>query len=400
MLDIPSGDARPPFVRGPFIHMTFDDQLHRAFDTLTDRLHDDLRRHVQVAVDALATAHAEREAEQSRDVEIARAGAAEEIAAVRAEAAAEIEAAKVSAAREIDALHATLARELDAALEASAAREAEAVAQVRATAAADADAAAKASAAALEGAVAAAREHAMSGARVAAGDRLLDAVRSIGRARSLSETLDALVGCAAREAERAAVFTVRGNTLHGWRFIGFGVLDDDPRANVPSDGRGLASRARETRNVAADDRGCAVPIALAADVVAVLYAEDGDPIALELLARHAERSIEALVAFKAARAVVNDLRPSGEPPSPAGRDDEDVAARRYARLLVSEIRLYHEPEIAAGRRERNLSARLGGEIARARSLYEQRIPSHVRQHAPYFDEELVRTLADGDSTLL
>src|SRR4029079_5317459 len=65
-----------------------------------------------------------------------------------------------------------------------------------------------------------------------------------------------------------------------------------------------------------------------------------------------------------------------------------------------EIKLYHEDSIAAGRRDRDLGSRLGGEIARARVLYEQRVPPHVRARAPYFDDELVRTLADGDQSLL
>ena len=80
--------------------------------------------------------------------------------------------------------------------------------------------------------------------------------------------------------------------------------------------------------------------------------------------------------------------------------DDDSAARRYAKLLVSEIKLYHSAEVAAGRRERDLGTRLGGEIARARTLYEQRVPAQVRAAADYFHEELVRTLAEGDARLL
>ena len=53
-----------------------------------------------------------------------------------------------------------------------------------------------------------------------------------------------------------------------------------------------------------------------------------------------------------------------------------------------------------GRRDRDLATRLGGEIARARVLYEQRVPPHVRQRADYFHDELVRTLANGDASLL
>ena len=80
--------------------------------------------------------------------------------------------------------------------------------------------------------------------------------------------------------------------------------------------------------------------------------------------------------------------------------EEDTSARRYARLLVSEIKLYHESAVIDGRRDRDLAARLGGEITRARVMYEQRVPPHVRERADYFQDELVKTLANGDASLL
>ena len=76
------------------------------------------------------------------------------------------------------------------------------------------------------------------------------------------------------------------------------------------------------------------------------------------------------------------------------------SARRYARLLVSEIKLYHEPAVIDGRRDRDLATRLGGEIARARVMYEQRVPPTCASARDYFHDELVRTLADGDASLL
>jgi len=33
-------------------------------------------------------------------------------------------------------------------------------------------------------------------------------------------------------------------------------------------------------------------------------------------------------------------------------------------------------------------------------MYEQRVPPHVRDRADYFREELVRTLCNGDASLL
>src|SRR5207248_6100012 len=161
-------------------------------------------------------------------------------------------------------------------------------------------------------------------------------------------------------------------------------------------------------------RRVAVPIAISGQVVAVLYADEGyerdepGPVApgweaaVEILARHAARSLEALTAFKTARAVSE--RAVSQPATSADtgnrQSDADEAARRYARLLVSEIKLYHEADVVAGRRERNLTTRLGGEIERARVLYEERVPAQVRLRTDFFQAELVRTLADGDATLL
>ena len=310
--------------------MTFDEQLRQAFEALSDRLQDDIRREVQIAVD-------------------------------------EALAAK------------------------SAADSAQAVAAVD------------------------------------NNTRLLDSVQWLARARSLGEALDTLASAAAREAPRVAVLTVRGGRAHGWRFIGFGALDEAPPVNLMFDDAGIIATAARDNVVAVGQPApafaaldaavpsLAVPLALAGDVVAILYADAGstnpdspnqgsrlNAEALEILARYTARSIESLTAFKVARSLAI-APPAPERSAPAVDKDggEDVAgARRYARLLVSEIKLYHEDSIAAGRRDRDLGSRLGGEIARARVLYEQRVPPHVRARAPYFDDELVRTLADGDQSLL
>jgi hypothetical protein len=62
--------------------------------------------------------------------------------------------------------------------------------------------------------------------------------------------------------------------------------------------------------------------------------------------------------------------------------------------------MFNEPLVDAGRRSRDLLSRLSGEIERARRLYEARVSPDVRARTEYFDQELVRTLADGDSSLL
>jgi len=160
----------------------------------------------------------------------------------------------------------------------------------------------------------------------------------------------------------------------------------------------------------------ALPVTVGGSVVAVLYGDaprldapsDSSrwPAMLDVLARHASRVLEAMTVQQAAgltlpRPVARGSH--GSLPGPleqSGTGTEEDAARRYARLLFSEIRMYNEPVVEAGRRSRDLLSRLGGEIERARQLYEARIPASVSARSIYFEQELVRTLADGDRSLL
>ena len=165
-----------------------------------------------------------------------------------------------------------------------------------------------------------------------ARERLLDAVRAIDRARSLTEIFDALAAGAGREAPRAAVLLVRDAALRSWRFSGFapslnashdteltlphaGVVGDAIASLTPAS----AERADPTPSVPFDlpngRRRIAVPLAMSGHAVAVVYADEGpadDPergsaagweAAVEILARHAARALEALTAFKAARSL-------------------------------------------------------------------------------------------------
>jgi hypothetical protein len=232
------------------------------------------------------------------------------------------------------------------------------------------------------------------GFEASSAGRLHDAIRRIDAARSLTGILDALVTAARSEATSVEVWLSHGGRRHHWRAPG----SDDAAQERPSG-------------------SLVVPIAIAGSDVAFLYADVRDDgttqveqrtANLELLTRYAARSLEALTAFKTARALTQaaDARaePSRETADDASEEDasgeEEISARRYARLLVSEIKLYHEPAVIDGRRDRDLATRLGGEITHARVIYEQRVPPHVRERADYFHDELVRTLADGDAGLL
>jgi chemotaxis protein histidine kinase CheA len=265
--------------------------------------------------------------------------------------------------------------------------------------------------------------------------RLADAIRNLDEARGLSEVLERLVQCSGHEVDRAAVLLVKGERLTGWRLAGFApggpsaksidlgveeaglagaVLTSGVPASRPSDaadGPGLPPFAGN----AGDRHAMALPVRVGGEVVAVLYADaprvnepSSDarwPAILEVLARHASRVLEAMTVQQAAGLSLPRPMARGShtavpgPVEQAGKGDEE-AARRYARLLLSEIRMYHEPIVDAGRRSGDLMSRLQGEIERARKLYEARVPESVQARAEYFDQELVRTLAGGDRTLL
>ncbi len=299
---------------------------------------------------------------------------------------------------------------------------------------------------ALKEAVSAARVRERD-AEMAGVTRLLESIRGLDGASSLSEVLDALALASAREAARAAVVVLRADRIIGWKMSGFGPRDAQPKSiDLPLGESGVigmavgAARAVTTRDsqsaavgpgfetLAADRMGLAVPVIVGGRVVAVVYADgvtldgherpvpSGWPEVIEVLARHAGRCLEALTTQRAAAAPPRIQMPAtpaapghtATPPAaitPPGAmsqiaDGLADAAKRTARLLVSEIRLFHEPAVHEGRRERNLMQRLAPEIEKARMAYNEQVPAGVRSRTDFFHQELVRTLAGGDATLL
>jgi hypothetical protein len=257
-----------------------------------------------------------------------------------------------------------------------------------------------------------------------ARERLTAAFDAIDRARSLTDVLDALLDAARAEAGAAQLWLRRGDRLHAWRSPGgleaagtetppaiedgvaltisgqtVAVLVTDSELAAQNPEPGTANAERRTSNAEPRTSNAEPRTSNAEPPTSNAERRTSN---LSLLARYASRSLEALTAFKTVRALTHRAQAGGGP-TPTGEEppsDEDIAARRYARLLVSEIKLYHEPAVIEGRRDRDLAGRLGGEITRARVLYEQRVPAHVRARADYFHDELVRTLADGDASLL
>jgi hypothetical protein len=277
---------------------------------------------------------------------------------------------------------------------------------------------------------------------LAAMERLVTAFRRLDEGQSLSQLLDVLAAESARETPRSAVFVVRGRNLQGWSFSGFDAAPRDARGVtfaldvIPDFERVIDQGARaEVHHTAFlgddsgplnfitlrnEDVGVAVPVIVGGQVAALVYADDGAdldrpapaswPEAIELLARHAARCLEAQTAIRAARLSnggqsaqsVRTAVGSAASAVVASTVDSPYAeehARRYARLLISDVRLKNETAVRLGREARDLWRRLQPEIATARESFNERVSPSVLQRDRIFEEELVRTLADGDDSL-
>jgi hypothetical protein len=253
---------------------------------------------------------------------------------------------------------------------------------------------------------------------------LLAGIRAIDDAVSLSDALAATVRAAALEAPRVVLFIVNGTQLQEWPVAGVrgvnigsiasggpdaGLLGEVVRRNeTMSCGRNGGPPAPAFAALPPNRIAVAIPFVLGGRPVAVLYADEGTDgegtagwqEAVQILGRHAAAYIAYLTAMRSAQAVQAMHGTAGGGDAAAEGGDEAQGARRYARLLVSEIKLYNEDAVRHGRDRRDLLERLKPEIARARRLYDERVPASVQARDAYFHQELVQTLADGDQSLL
>jgi hypothetical protein len=83
-------------------------------------------------------------------------------------------------------------------------------------------------------------------------------------------------------------------------------------------------------------------------------------------------------------------------------EDADVhrKAQRFARLLVDEIKLYNQAKVAEGRRNKDLYDRLKEDIDKSRGTFQKRYGSTVAASVDYFQNELVRSLAEDDLSIM
>jgi hypothetical protein len=75
-------------------------------------------------------------------------------------------------------------------------------------------------------------------------------------------------------------------------------------------------------------------------------------------------------------------------------------AQRFARLLMDEIKLYNQARVSEGRKNKDLYDRLKEDIEKSRATYLKRYGNTSAVSADYFNQELIRSLAEDDVSLL
>jgi hypothetical protein len=83
-------------------------------------------------------------------------------------------------------------------------------------------------------------------------------------------------------------------------------------------------------------------------------------------------------------------------------EDADVhrKAQRFARLLVDEIKLYNQAKVAEGRRNKDLYDRLKEDIDKSRGTFQKRYGNTAAASVDYFQQELLRSLAEDDISIM
>jgi len=289
------------------------------------------------------------------------------------------------------------------------------------------------------------------------------AIAAIQSGTNQKEILRALLESTVLYSGRAALFVVKNGSATGWQGVSFAHNDaiKDFSLNVST---GLAasvmeSRAIETGSVAEfdqrfvskfgaprDERAVVLPLLLRDKISALVYADAGvdagdlETAALDVLVRATSSWLEVISQRKQAHKEgasetpeLSHSAPSNDPfaahsphhsakaqhgaesiqamsaaaawggaSSVTSGEDAEVhgKAQRFARLLMDEIKLYNQAKVSEGRKHRDLYDRLKEDIEKSRVTYQKRYGNTAAGSADYFNQELIRSLAEDDVSLL
>jgi|HubBroStandDraft_1064217.scaffolds.fasta_scaffold00569_16 hypothetical protein len=122
-------------------------------------------------------------------------------------------------------------------------------------------------------------------------------------------------------------------------------------------------------------------------------------------AAEAPALVEPLPIGRTQTETVPEATPDAAPEAPASSmspEDQDVhrKAQRFARLLVDEVKLYNQAKVAEGRKNKDLYDRLKDAIEKSRATYQKRYGNTVAASGNYFQNEIVRSLAEDDLSIM
>ncbi len=291
---------------------------------------------------------------------------------------------------------------------------------------------------------------------------LQKAVSAIQSGTTQKEILRALLDNTALYSGRAALFVVKGGSATGWQGTGFSnndaIKDFALDINSRLTARVMQSRIAETGTASdfdshfasmfgapADGNVVLLPLLLKDKISALVYADPGtqggvfDSAALDVIVRATSAWLEAISQRKQAHKD-GSAEPEAMHSAPAANDPfashaplhtkaqhaeaEPVAmsaaaawggptttltgedgelhrkAQRFARLLMDEIKLYNQAKVSEGRKHKDLYDRLKEDIEKSRTTYQKRYGNSAAGAADYFNQELIRSLAEDDVSLL
>jgi hypothetical protein len=154
-------------------------------------------------------------------------------------------------------------------------------------------------------------------------------------------------------------------------------------------------------------------------MAAVATAESAAPVVAEMAPAEAE--VEVQQAPTEIQSAVAEAEPPPADPLPIAQPEVPVApepappavsavspedqevhrkAQRFAHLLVDEIKLYNQAQVAEGRKNKDLYDRLKETIEKSRATYQKRYGNTVAASANYFQDEVIRSLAEDDLSIM
>lgn len=267
------------------------------------------------------------------------------------------------------------------------------------------------------------------------GDRFNQLLRRLRNSENEGELHAALLDAAGAFSQRVAAFAVEGQMLRCVGSRDFAAdasgqlgetvveMSSAPALLSAVEGKDTVIAARSAGELSEQLAGFfgeapamrvgVFPIVCHGRTVGLLCADsgegDGDVGSLELMTTMAGVVLEARAGAAApqpapAPAVEQVVRIADVEPDWSRVPDADRAlhlrAQRFARVQVAEMRLYKAQAVRAGRAQGDLYSALRGEIDAAREAYRTTFLAPCASMADYLHRELVRTLANGDASLL